>query len=246
MKKLTGSSSCLAVGLLAAISLQGATIYYGADNGAGPGDARPLSDGARSAFVAATGATGPITFEGLAVGFNANFTAAPGVDVTMTNLLSSFCGGVCATDAHSPDPLGFNVTANGSQHLRVVPAFGSEGGAVTFTFAVPVYAFGFYLTDTDNSFPGPIHVTFYAGGSQSLSITKNNNLGGALFWGYSDPGVAITSFSLTTGATTSDKRDLWGIDDVYYAQVPEPRTMLLLGAGLAYLGWRRRRSKQCC
>lgn len=240
MKKLTGSSSRLAVGLLAAISLHGATIYYGADNGAGPGDARTLSDAARSSFVSATGATGPITFEGLAVGFNANFTAAPGVDVTMTNLLSSFCGGVCATDQHSPDPLGFNVTASGSQHLRVVPAFDSGGGTVRFAFAVPVYAFGFYLTDTQENFPGPIHVTFNDGESQSLSITKNDNSGGALFWGYSNPGAAITSFSISTGAT-GDRRDLWGVDDVYYAQVPEPRTMLLLGAGLAYLGWRRRR-----
>ncbi len=240
MKKLTDCSRSLAVGLLAAISLQGATIYYGADNGAGPGDDRPLSDAARSAFVSATGATGPITFEGLAVGFNANFTAAPGVDVTMTNLLSSFCGGVCAINDHSPDPLGFNVTASGSQHLRVVPAYDSAGGAVTFTFAVPVYAFGFYLTDTQDNFPGPILVAFNDGESQSLSITKNDYSGGALFWGYSNPGAAITSFSITTGAT-SDKRDLWGIDDVYYAQVPEPRTMLLLGAGLAYLAWRRRR-----
>lgn len=111
---------------------------------------------------------------------------------------------------------------------------------MTFTFAVPVYAFGFYLTDTQDNFPGPILVTFNDGESQSLSITKNDNSGGALFWGYSNPGAAITSFSISTGAT-SDKRDLWGIDDVYYAQVPEPRTMLLLGAGLAYLAWRRRR-----
>ncbi|NWF83987.1 MAG: PEP-CTERM sorting domain-containing protein [Bryobacteraceae bacterium] len=241
MKKRIGGPVGLTIGLLAAMSLQGATLYYGADNGVGPGDARPLSDAARSAFVAATGAGGPITFEGLAVGFNSNFTAAPGVDVTMTNLEANACGGVCATDEHSPIPLGYNVTAGGRQHLRVVPPFGDQtGGSVTFSFAVPIYAFGFYLTDTQENFPGPITVSFDDGGSISLGITKNDETGGALFWGYSNPGAAITSFSISTGAT-GDSRDLWGVDDVYYSQIPEPGTIFLLGAGLAFVGWKRRR-----
>lgn len=241
MKKLIGGPLGLSLGLFAAISLQGATIYFGADNGAGPADARPLSDAARSAFVADTGAGGPVTFEGLAVGFNANFTAAPGVDVTMTNLQSSFCGGVCATDEHTPTPLGYNVTALGRQHLRAVPAFNDQaGGTVTFAFAVPVDAFGFYLTDTQENFPGPITVSFDDGGSVALGITKNGESGGALFWGYSNPGAAISSFSINTGAT-GDSRDLWGVDDVYFSQIPEPGTIFLLGAGLAFLGWKRRR-----
>lgn len=241
MRKLFGSPMGVTLWLFAAISLQGASIYYGADNGAGPADARPLSDAARSAFVSGTGAGGPITFEGLAVGFSANFTAAPGVNVTMTNLQADACGGVCATDEHSPIPLGYNVTARGFQHLRVVPSFGDQaGGTVTFTFAIPIYAFGFYLTDTQENFPGPITVSFDDGGSVALGITKNGADGGALFWGYSNPGAAISSFSLNTGAT-GEIRDIWGIDDVYYAQIPEPSTVFLLGAGLAYLGWRRRR-----
>lgn len=241
MKKLIGGPLGLTLGLLTALSLQGATIYNGADNGAGPADPRPLSDAARTSFVTDTGAGAPITFEGLAVGFSANFTAAPGVDVTMTGLVSDACGGVCATDQHSPTPLGYNVTSGGAQHLRVVPAFNDQtGGTVTFSFAVPIYAFGFYLTDTQVGFPGPISVSFDDGGSVSLGITKNDDTGGALFWGYSNPGAAITSFSLSTGATEGT-RDVWGIDDVYYSEIPEPGTWLLLAAGLTFLGWKRTR-----
>lgn len=243
MKSTATSVLSLMLGLSAAMSLSGATIFSGNDNGVGPADARPSSDTARNSFVAATGAGAPITFEGLAVGFSANFTAAPGVDVTLTGLTSGFCGGVCATDEHSLTPLGYNTTTGGSQHLRVVPNFDSPaGGTVTFSFANPIDGFGFYLTDTQDNFPGPITVTFTDGVAQTLSVIKNDSTGGALFWGYSSPGAAISSFSLNTGAT-GDIRDLWGIDDVYYSssEVPEPGTWLLLGTGMALLYWRRSR-----
>jgi len=229
-------------GLVGASQAQAAIVtFYGADNGAGPADARPFSDAAASAFDAAIGAHGLIDFEGLPVGNFGSLGVGPGVTATLTNLDPSYSR-ISNVDQHTPTPLGYNTTAGGNQFLQISPFFDdAAGGSVTFSFASPIDAFGAYLTDSQVDFPGGITVTFSDGTSQVLSVAKNSDDGGVLFFGFTDFGASISSITYNTGAT-ADTRDLWGIDDVRYATtVPEPGTLALLGAGAGFLLRRRRR-----
>jgi hypothetical protein len=243
-KALMVASLVLATGLGWGVSANAAIVQFsGADNGVGPGDAHPLSTAAAAAWDAAEGPHSLITFEGLPIGntFPVNVGAGTTVSVTNTD------PGTGITNLLHPDKFGFNITPGGSEWLRVSPDFNDPvGGAVTFTFPAPVDAFGAYLTDTQAGFPGPITLTFNDGSAEVLPITKNDDNGGALFFGFTDFGKSLTSVTYHTGATAGSK-DIWGIDDARFslaaAAVAEPSSLLLLGSGLLGLAAIRRRKR---
>jgi hypothetical protein len=219
--------------------------FSGADNGAAACHPPPCvnSDAAAASFDAAAGAHGLITFEGLPLGPFVSMGVAPGVTVTLTGAEAG-SGGIQNTNQHAPTPIGFNTTAGGTEWLQAFPNFNSPGETLTFTFASPIDAFGGYLTDTQVGFPGSITVTFNDGSSQSLPVTKNDDTGGAVFFGFTDLGAQIASVTYNTGATGAT-RDIWGIDDVRFAvPAPEPASLALLVTGLIGLGivGRRRRA----
>jgi hypothetical protein len=234
---------CLASGISIMGSSAGIiTTFSGLDNGAVPGGPRPSSDAAHTAFLGGLSSPPTITFEGLPTGLFVNLVVAPGVTASLINN-GTDGGGIQNTNQHTPTPLGFNTTVGGTEWLQVWPAFNDPAGeTVTFTFASPINAFGAYLTDTQSTFPGPITLTFNDGVAQTLSVTKNDDTGGVLFFGFHDT-TAFTSLSYHTGAT-GDTRDVWGIDDVTYAAaaVPEPGTIGLLLCGVSLMVGVARRS----
>jgi len=216
--------------------------YTGFDPGVAAGGARPNSDAARAAFVGAITPTGTITFEGLALGNFGALGVAPGVTATLAGQDVGVAG-----IRNSPDTvLGYNTTAGGSQFLRMSPLFNDGPTSVTFSFATPISAFGAYLTGTEVNFPGAISVLFNDGSNQILNVTKNAN-GGVQFFGFTDDALLISSVQFLEGPAAGT-RDIWGIDDVTFAAVPEPSTyvagaLLLLPFGAQVIR-RLRSSKQ--
>lgn len=140
---------------------------------------------------------------------------------TITN--NSGCGALC----------GFNTTSGGAYFVYVF------GGSVTFSFANPVDAFGFYVNglQTDQV---PQQTIVYVDGS---SVTRTIDMpaatgGGGAFVGFIDFGQQIAS--VTFNATS----DILGFDDLRFGRsendpgvpVPEPGALVMFGLGLFGIG----------
>jgi PEP-CTERM motif len=237
----------LCLGLGAGAESAAIVTFYGADNGAAPGDTFTFSNAARDSFVAAAGAGSVITFEGQPTNGTPTNPVAPGVTLTVSGNATG-SGGIQNTNQHTPTPVGFNTTPGGSKWLQMFPDFNSSGASAIFDFANPIAAFGFFLSDTQEGFPGEITVEFDDGTAQSLSFQKTSGeTGGVLFFGFTtDPGQSFNSVTINTGQT-SGLRDIFGIDDVRFvtavSTVPEPATLALLGFALVGLAASRRRKR---
>jgi hypothetical protein len=235
MKSFRNILTLVAVVLLVSGYAMAGTIvtYSGQDDGAAITGPFPNSYAAQEAFDAVAGTLSPIgtiDFENQPLGYNANFTAAPGVTVSLTgpNYGDGFSGISTTTFGNL---YGFNTTPGGANWL------GFAGGTATFAFASPTEYFGFWLTGVQTVFTSSLTVTFSDGASQSLDVPINVN-GGAQYFGFTDPGSAIASVTIS-----NISNDAWGIDDVQYNTVPEPSSLLLLGGGALAVLIRRKRSR---
>ena len=233
---------------LAGVAQAGIITYTGYDPNVAPGDPRPNSDAAAAAFGAAVGSFRLITFEGLPIGNFATRTVAPGVTVTLTGTDSDPSANPGITNVND-QMYGYNTTAGGTQHLRVVPPWGEDQNvnlslSATFAFNTPIRAFGAYLTGTEADMEGAISLGFNDGSVQTLLVTKNA-VAGVQFLGFTDFGRSISSVTFTEVAAFWYNRDLYGIDDVRYSSIPEPGslTLFLIGAAALVLRSLRRRGQ---
>ncbi|MBL8770707.1 MAG: PEPxxWA-CTERM sorting domain-containing protein [Phenylobacterium sp.] len=214
-----------------------ATTYYGEDDGAGAGDARPNSAAAQASFLANAGAVGPvIDFEAVSLGYATPLDLGSGVTASFSGANPTFSG---VTDEDTTN-FGYNTTAGGSRFLRFTSEFGSSA-TLTFSFDQAVRSFGAYFTGVETNF-GSISVTSSDGSVTDFGLPGSVSGGGVLFFGLTD--VLITSITITNVANPSGGRDLIGLDDIYVgAAVPEPTTwaLLILGFGGAGAMLRARR-----
>lgn len=230
----------------------GATLvtFSGADQGVGPGAARPSSDEAAADFDASAGALGHLTlidFENLSTGFNASFSAAPGVTVTYGGDFDSgaypYIG--VTTDSSTPKTLGYNTTSGGSRFLGFTPKFATSASGITatlaWTFDTPVSAFGAYVTGLETGIAGKVNITFDDGSFNSLNLADLVG-GGVEFLGFTDS-KPISSIVFTEKIAAGNSiRDIWGIDDVRFVNVAVPETsalFLFCGGLVGLVAYRR-------
>lgn len=215
-----------AIALAFAGAAQAAPVtYIGADDNVSSLGQMVNSTAAAGSFLAIAGALNTVDFES---SVPANLTISGG---NITN--NSGCGALC----------GFNTTAGGGFFVSVF------GGSVTFNFANPVDAFGFFVNGLQTNLVSQQTIVYTSGASFSQTINMPSSInGGGAFVGFIDYGQQISS--VTFNATN----DILAFDDLRFGNsagnpttpVPEPETYAMMLAGLGLMGAvaRRRKAKQ--
>lgn len=243
-----------ALGLSSAPASAGVLTFEGQDAGAGPTDPRPQTDAAATAFQAAAGLLNPtqaITFESLPLGQPATdgvpLAVAPGVAVTLQGADHNPPTGYNFGVTQSPNDVltGYNTTPGGNQHFAFAPQLNVGTASLIFTFDTPIQAFGATITGLGTG-TGNLHVLFDDGAAHDILIT-GSTLGGAQFFGFTDPKTFISSVTFQFQGVTGGSRDVIGVDDVLFApSVPEPTSLVLamMGAlGVLSFGYRMSESR---
>ena len=168
-----------------------------------------------------------IDFEAQAVGRGGNLTGIP--DSPLTIGIATFTGGELLNAE-----VGLNADQTGVYATEGL--FGSgETNPLVIQFAVPVSSFSIFIANGDDI--RSYTVSDNLGDSVTMSLSSAGGLGAGTF--------SFAGSGLTTVNITSANADAWdfAIDNVTFteaASVPEPQPLLLLGGGLAVLGWWRR------
>jgi PEP-CTERM motif len=225
MKSALLAGAAMAIVALASEPAAAAVVpYTGLDSGwSSAPPVGPTSLATEQSFVAATGASNPITFAG--------GSYPSGVSISLVN------------------PYGFSSISNAGTGSCGFAKCGGDtdgngwflylyGGSATFTFTKPIDYFGAYLSGVQiNDF---ITWTDSSGG-QSVTVPVDLSNGGMAFAGFTDFGQSITS------VTISASNDIIGVDDVLYSTssaIPEPASWAMMLIGFAGLGLACRRVRQ--
>lgn len=218
-------TNLIVAGILAAASFSAnaaPVVYIGGDNNVSSLAHMVNAQAMAAAFDAVAGLG--ITYDFESATLPSNLTISGG---TRTN--NSGCGALC----------GINTTVGGQFFQSLV------GGSVTFNFANPVDAFGFYVTGLQTDLVQQQTITYVDGSSVSQVINfPSATGGGGAFVGFIDYGQSVAS--VTFNATN----DILTFDDLRFGNsvndpnpVPEPTTLALFGLGLMGLASARRRKQ---
>jgi hypothetical protein len=159
----------------------------------------------------------------------------------------------------SSAPLGATYGAAGPDAFAVTflspPVLeGDPAGVLTLSFAEPIAEIAFSLAlPVIGDIAPAAHIELFEGATSiampSLSTaTQSGGIWSEAEFAWSDPNALVTvaALSLDQANVIDDPfiNAFW-LDDLFYstadASVPEPGTFLLVGAGLAAVGWARRR-----
>lgn len=222
-KLIVGIPSIFLAGMLHAAPM----IFTGTDN-VGPGDARPNADTAYGDFITALGGatTNVVDFEG---GNNGDFSFSGNFESTGT-----FASGVVSNDTKD---LGYNTTAGGDSHLRVTPGgFGDWGSlSLTLNYASGINAWGGFFTGLETGaggYSGFLTLSYTDGSTTEIAIPESPTGGGVTFLGFLDHTALFNGITITETSDSDGGRDVWGLDDITTANVPEPSVLFLMSAGL--------------
>jgi len=251
MKKsqLLSLSVAFAMAAFAAQNANAYQVFFGEDlnnSAAVPLASTPNSSAAQASFLSHLIGVGIETFEapdntaGQSAPLSLNFPGAG------TATLSGGNGVIVAVTPGSTNGAGrYSIPSASSSQFWEVQAGG--GGNFSVTFSSPVAAFGFNGIDIGD-FGGQLSL----GLSNGDTLIVNNTIGSGgstdgsvLYYGFIAQGAG-EQFSSVMFNTTTGEGDIFAFDNLTVGSlrqvtIPEPATIALLGAGLAGLGFGRRR-----
>jgi hypothetical protein len=267
-KGLVATAGSLLSGLtLLAISqpAQAFTFYTGSalDGTAAPPTGAALT--ARNNFDTAAGLLGTVATDGFESADNTFYDTGTGTLTRTGFTLLVTNGQTGQTDnglnnTNTANATGHNTTAGGTGLVRIGQPTGTAPPqtSATFTFGVPLKAFGLYITDYGNTALAGTALNVTVNGGATVSgfpqLIPKLNPGGntnrsVQFFGFTqqagDPLIASITFQFS-GLTT--QIDRLALDDVRFVQstpVPVPPQLLgtVLAAGLGFWKTQRRKLK---